>query len=1410
MPESSELRIGGLSISDICGIDETGITYIAKDSSGLDVTLKVLKWEFETLDEKLCNEYALRRLKELHHPYLSPILDVGYIENGKLWFTSGYIASSESLDEILPKLDVTGAQMILLQVVDALDFLHRNGFLHGNLTAQTIRVMKGSQKQGGLWEHSKQSETAFSVKITDYALTPPASNQKGDNLLPKYLCEKKDIHDLGKIIYEAYVGKLEDGAKPELSSIREHIPEQLKMFVAKLVGVSYDEEFRSLQQAALYLSELSPKSTVTSQIEMLPKNSVMAKDSERRSFLLDMLSESTGKGRFVLIEGEEGSGKSVLVREFANSAMQNDHQVSITSCISKYSPFEPLAKFICDLENGLKDINPGILKTYGNIITRMKCEKSLDKNHIPESVFELFESFQLFLAEVTSISPILLIIEDIELASDHLLKILKHIQSGISELKMMIVCTCAPGKIRGDQQYLYEQIAVGESVSKIQIGVLDLNGIISFIRYMLASPDFPEQIVPYFYESSGGNILKIEELVKIALSDGCLARSTGGKWIFNDRRFLELKKGNDTRLIVAKSIESLSPDEQTMLRMLATLGGRSKIVDIVEIACRTKLFKSAEPDYLAHLVFVLISKGYIRRRQEAGGMYFTLAHNSYSEALLQSVMVGFRKDIYDSVCSALLQMPSYESDCEREVKIAQLALKGNDPVVAFKATPEAASACLRQFASNEARFFFTKLSQMVPEEEKSYALDCVEKLALCDIYAGNYAYAFDQLDRIPDTDIKLKALKAVAASKARNQKANVFLQETISRVDEIPDSTLKKMLISAHIEFLENNDPAQALSFATNRAQTTDDPNLKVVCLLAASKLQAALAEFETAEKLSNEASRIASESNLQQIIAKTVLWQIILSQMKDDYDKTSRLIRKSSNLIQNSWDVQTKAEYYKYASKLYLAERELDSALNYTRLWVSTLSKLDQSAELASALMELGAILDIKGHIKESQQMVERARRLAEETGDSRTIARALTFTGEHFLSAGSLDQALISFERAEKLLCEMQDNLYLAKTYEALGKIWLSQQDVEKSRFYVKQLKNLVDATYDPIQEAAYNKLQAALYAFTEKWEKAEESLIKSLDTYERKKMVREANHLKLELSDLFIKQGEFFRALSKLSEARLFFEEENSQKELKRIRTTELAIDKELGKYGEDYRNLRMLLEISKSLTQSNRLDELLPMIVDMAVKVSGAERGFVMLLTHSGKLEFSVGRNQKKENLGKDTFGFSTTVTDSVLSERKLISITDTASDEKFRAKDSIVGLSLRSIMCAPLRVQDKILGVIYVDSQVPTFYFSKKNAEFFEALCSHASTALWQAKLFEQAVSSAKLAEENRMLKEMGRQKAELVGNISEKIKEPLNRLYEISSDLEAKLLSGDELTALSNDVKNCMISIKTIIEGQMP
>jgi transcriptional regulator with GAF, ATPase, and Fis domain len=234
--------------------------------------------------------------------------------------------------------------------------------------------------------------------------------------------------------------------------------------------------------------------------------------------------------------------------------------------------------------------------------------------------------------------------------------------------------------------------------------------------------------------------------------------------------------------------------------------------------------------------------------------------------------------------------------------------------------------------------------------------------------------------------------------------------------------------------------------------------------------------------------------------------------------------------------------------------------------------------------------------------------------------------------------------------------------------------------------------------------------------------------------------------------------------------------------------------------------MLLEISKALAQVNDISELLPMIVDMAVKVSGAERGFIMMVHGPEKIEFSIGRNKNKESLRQDAFAFSKSVTDTVLEHKKLVSITDTASDDKFKARDSIVGLSLRSIMCGPMKIGENILGLIYVDSQVPTFYFSKKNAEFFEALCSHAAFAVNSARLFNEMSKKIILEEENKHLRDAVKQKKQMVTQLKMELDNPFKELYETLSTMDRNMADQTELAALAKKAKASLLSMKTALD----
>ncbi|MEZ4812312.1 MAG: hypothetical protein R2883_02295 [Caldisericia bacterium] len=288
------------------------------------------------------------------------------------------------------------------------------------------------------------------------------------------------------------------------------------------------------------------------------------------------------------------------------------------------------------------------------------------------------------------------------------------------------------------------------------------------------------------------------------------------------------------------------------------------------------------------------------------------------------------------------------------------------------------------------------------------------------------------------------------------------------------------------------------------------------------------------------------------------------------------------------------KSEYYRIASRFCMDIDDSLTAIKYLSELVSVESKLQERSLSQELFFEYGIALEHRGNDEKSKKILERARRIAEDIEDNYTLAKSLIMMGNHYLESELFDQALVSLERANRLLGGLDDIEASAQVAESLGKICITKDKIDKAKEHATALSSLADTSGNEILHAKSMILNGMIAAKIEKWDKAEDFYTSALRIFEKKKLRRLANTIKIDLAQLFINQEDYFRALSKLSEAGMFFNDDGGAKELKRIQKAELTIDRELGKYGEDYRNLRMLLEISRALVEVENLDELLPMI------------------------------------------------------------------------------------------------------------------------------------------------------------------------------------------------------------------------
>jgi signal transduction histidine kinase len=179
---------------------------------------------------------------------------------------------------------------------------------------------------------------------------------------------------------------------------------------------------------------------------------------------------------------------------------------------------------------------------------------------------------------------------------------------------------------------------------------------------------------------------------------------------------------------------------------------------------------------------------------------------------------------------------------------------------------------------------------------------------------------------------------------------------------------------------------------------------------------------------------------------------------------------------------------------------------------------------------------------------------------------------------------------------------------------------------------------------------------------------------------------------------------------------------------------------------------LYEVSRVIGSSLELQTVLNQVMDAIIQLTGAERGFLMLLDDDGNLNVKVARNFDQETLESSAFALSRTVTRKVLESGQAIVTTNAQEDPRFAGQASVVTNALRSIMASPLRVRGEVIGVVYVDNRVRTGMFYEQDLEILDAFAGQGAVSIDNARLFsatDQKLSAR--VEELTMLQRMDRQ-----------------------------------------------------------
>ncbi|MCD4684940.1 MAG: GAF domain-containing protein [Anaerolineae bacterium] len=173
---------------------------------------------------------------------------------------------------------------------------------------------------------------------------------------------------------------------------------------------------------------------------------------------------------------------------------------------------------------------------------------------------------------------------------------------------------------------------------------------------------------------------------------------------------------------------------------------------------------------------------------------------------------------------------------------------------------------------------------------------------------------------------------------------------------------------------------------------------------------------------------------------------------------------------------------------------------------------------------------------------------------------------------------------------------------------------------------------------------------------------------------------------------------------------------------------AVSKKSQKVLLQYDQQRELVDTVALITSSLELDDVLNEVMDTVIKLTGAERAYLMLRQRGGdELKIRAARNWDRETISDGDAVFSGSIVDLALEQQEPVVTTNAQGDARFQDMKSVVQHGLRSILCIPLLLHGRVVGVLYADNRIEQGLFSNDDVPLLTAFGTQAAIAIENAR-----------------------------------------------------------------------------------